>query len=124
MDTGPGIGEALVPGLLFPLLAGQGAGERDRLANRWEGRMTLRDYWIAGSPPPDGERERAEGGPCGEHGCVGPFVNQVYQRGLGEGTAVGDCMECGRRVIIRPSDRGFESIGRLVEAIIPPATQS
>ena len=85
--------------------------------------MSLRDYWIAGSAPPPDERarERAEAGACGEHGCVGPFVNLVYQRGLGAGLTFGDCVECGRRVMIRPSARGFESIGRFVEAIIPRA---
>ena len=86
--------------------------------------MSLRDYWIAGPPAPSGEPRRAEVGACGDHGCMGPFVNQVYQRGLGGGMTFGDCVECGRRVIIRPSDRGFESIGRLVEAIIPPSSQS
>ena len=88
--------------------------------------MSLRDYWIPGSAAPDGAHggTRAERGVCGDHGCMGPFVNQVYLSGVGGGMTFGYCGECGRRVLIRPSDRGFESISRFVEAFIPPATQS
>lgn len=84
--------------------------------------MSMREYWIAGTPSPDDElgRARAERCGCGEHGCIGPFVNLSYELGLGSGTAFGDCVECGRHGLIRPSRRGFESIGRLVEAIVPP----
>ena len=85
--------------------------------------MSLKDYWIPGSPPQREQLGRAHGEPrCGEHGCVGPFVNQVYQFGLGAGMTFGDCVECGRRGLIRQSARGFEEIGRLVEAVIPPPT--
>ena len=84
--------------------------------------MSIREYWIPGVPSPDDElgRARAERAVCGEHGCIGPFVNLSYELGLGAGSAFGDCMECGRRGLIRPRHRGFEGIGQLVEAIIPP----
>ena len=88
--------------------------------------MSLRDYWIPGSPPraEDVVGVRAEVGACSDLGCMGPFANHVYQRGLGEGMTFADCMECGRRVLIRQNERGFESIGRFIEAFIPPAAQS
>ena len=87
--------------------------------------MSLSEFWIAGSPAPREEPGRAQAGArCGEHGCVGPFVNQLYEFGLGAGMAFGDCVECGRRGLIRPSARGFESLGRLVEAVIPPPATS
>ena len=84
--------------------------------------MSIRECWIPGSPEPQEELGRAHGKPvaCGEHGCVGPFVNQSFQLGLGTGTIFGDCAECGRRGLVRRSERGFEAIGRLVEAFIPP----
>jgi hypothetical protein len=81
--------------------------------------MSQREFWIPAPPV-----ERVVGRRCGEHGCVGPFVNQLYEFGLGSGTVFGDCVECGRRGLIRQSHRGFESIGKLVEAVIPPAPAS
>jgi hypothetical protein len=86
--------------------------------------MSQSEYWLSGSRPSHEPRSGGERrpGPCDERGCVGPFANQSSRQG-DAGTVFGDCMECGRRVQIPPSTRGFESLGRMVEAIIPPAEE-
>lgn len=83
------------------------------------------EYWLAAAAPQrEAEvRDQPRTGACAEHGCVGPFTNQSSRRG-DMGMVFGDCMECGRRTMIQPSRRGFESIGRVVEAIIPPVEPS
>ena len=83
------------------------------------------EYWLAASAPPrqTQSREQSRTGACTEHGCVGPFTNQSSRR-RDTGMVFGDCMECGRRSRIQPGSRGFESLGRVVEAIIPPAEPS
>ena len=85
-----------------------------------------REDWLAEPNPPPEERkpERPGPGACDENGCIGPFTNQTFQRALGAGMSYGDCMECGRRVLIKGSSRGFESLGLIVEAILaPPADE-
>lgn len=82
--------------------------------------MSLREYSLAGPRPPMDARRatRRDSTGCGDHGCVGPFTNQNHRRG--DGIVYGDCMECGRRVRLDASIRGFESLGHTVEAIVPP----
>ena len=78
--------------------------------------MSLRESCLAGDRP--APRGRGEAGAC-EGGCIGPFTNQGSRRG-DVGMSFGDCMECGRRVMIPTSTRGFESLGQVVEAYLPP----
>ncbi|MBW3630568.1 MAG: hypothetical protein KY464_14890 [Gemmatimonadetes bacterium] len=82
--------------------------------------MSLREYSLAGPRPPVDAHGAARRGSsaCGDQGCVGPFTNQNHRRG--DGIVYGDCMECGRRVRLEASARGFESLGQVVEAIMPP----
>jgi hypothetical protein len=84
--------------------------------------MKRKESWLAGSPrrPEEHSGERDGEGVCDARGCVGPFTNQRYYEASGVEMAFGDCMECGRRVALPPSERTFESLGRFVEAILPP----
>ena len=82
--------------------------------------MSLREYSLAG-PRPSSEAQgatRRDSSACNDQGCVGPYTNQNFRRG--DGIVYGDCMECGRRVRLQASTRGFESLGHVVEAIMPP----
>lgn len=79
--------------------------------------MSLRESCLAGGRP--APRTAGSAGACDERGCVGPFTNQSSRRG-DVGMVFGDCMECGRRVMIPTSTRGFESLGQVVEAYLPP----
>lgn len=58
---------------------------------------------------------------CRTRGYCGPFVNQTYYNSLTIWAGFGDCVECGCTVPIPRSDRGMESLGRLIDAFIPQA---
>ena len=57
---------------------------------------------------------------CRVRGYCGPFVNQTYYNSLAVWAGFGDCVECGCTVPVPRGERGMESLGRVIEAIIPP----
>jgi hypothetical protein len=87
-----------------------------------EGTVPEREYWIAGSivSPPEADRRSGSRDLCGKGGPCGSLVNRTYYDAHDGTRGFGDCSECGRTVSLPRSERAFESLGRLVDAIIPP----
>lgn len=77
-----------------------------------------------GSVPERGDADHRYLSVCRVRGFCGPFVNQMYYESLTIWAGFGDCVECGCTVPIPRSRRGMESLGRVIEAFIPPPPEA